>query len=74
MTAWPVRPESRECATVIDEMCALSWSDLGKNALTDVAWVYHYFSIQFRENLEIACQLYPNDLNLRLANGRRMSY
>lgn len=65
MTAWPVRAEVPECATVIDEMCALSWSDSSKNALTDVAWVYYYFSIQFRENLEIACHLYPNDLNLR---------
>ena len=65
LTAWSARAETAKCATVIDEMCALSWSDLSKNALTDVAWVYYYFSIQFRENLEIACHLYPNDLNLR---------
>jgi hypothetical protein len=65
LTAWPVRAEASKCATVIDEMCALGWSNLSKNALTDVAWVYYYFSIQFRENLEIACHLYPNDLKLK---------
>ena len=65
LTAHRIQAKAPECATVIDEMCALSWSDLSKNALTDVAWVYYYFSIQFRENLEIACHLYPNDLNLR---------
>lgn len=65
LTAWPVRAETSECARVIDEICALGWSDLSKNALTDIAWVYYYFSIQFRENVEIACHLYPNDLKLQ---------
>jgi hypothetical protein len=65
LTAWPVRTGASECARVIDEICALSWSDLSKNALTDIAWVYYYFSIQFRENLEIACHLYPDDLKLK---------
>ena len=65
MTAWPVRTEASECARVIDEICALSWSHLSKNALTDLAWAYYYFSIQFRENLQIACHLYPNDLKLK---------
>jgi hypothetical protein len=65
LTGWPIRTGASKCARVIDETCALSWSDLSKNALTDVAWVYYYFSIQFRENLEIACHLYPYDLKLK---------
>jgi hypothetical protein len=46
-------------------MCALSWSYLSKHSLTDLAWVYYYFSIQFRENVELACHLYPYDLKLK---------
>src|ERR1700757_54527 len=65
LTAWPVRTETSECARVIDEICALSWSDLSKNALTDITWAYYYISIQFRENVEIACHLYPDDLKLK---------
>jgi hypothetical protein len=33
--------------------------------LTDVTWAYYHFSIQFRENLEIAIALYPDDSQLR---------
>ena len=46
---------------VIDEICALGWSRLTEAELTGVAGAYYYFSIQFRENLEIACNLYPAD-------------
>jgi hypothetical protein len=65
LTAWLIRAEASEFASVIDEICALGWSDLSKGALTDLAWVYYYFSLQFRENVEIACYLYPNDLKLK---------
>ena len=51
--------------TVIDEICALPWGSLTADELIDIAWVYSYFSIQFRENLEIACSLYPEDDNLK---------
>jgi len=50
---------------VIDEICALPWDSLTTDELVDIAWVYSYFSIQFRENLEIACSLYPDDENLK---------
>lgn len=33
--------------------------------LTSVAWAYYFFSVQFRENLEIARTLYPADRLLR---------
>jgi hypothetical protein len=49
---------------VVDEICQLDWANLSQDALVDVTWVYYYFSIQFRENLEIAYCLYPDDLKL----------
>lgn len=50
---------------VIDKICGLRWKTLTMDDLTDVGWAYYHFSVQFRENLEIACHLYPNDLKLR---------
>jgi hypothetical protein len=50
---------------VVAEICGLRWRNLSKEELVDVAWAYYNFSVQFRENLEIACQLYPADLKLR---------
>ncbi len=50
---------------VISEICGLDWPGANLEDMTAVAWAYYYFSIQFRENLEIACELCPNDLNLR---------
>jgi hypothetical protein len=38
----------------VDAICELKWNRLTREELTDVAWVYYYFSVQFRENLEIA--------------------
>jgi hypothetical protein len=46
---------------VIDDICHLDWGNLTEEDLIGVAWVYYYFSIQFRESLEIARQLYPAD-------------
>lgn len=45
----------------IDAICALDWVALDAAALSSVAWAYYYFSIQFRENLEIASSLHPDD-------------
>jgi hypothetical protein len=50
---------------VINRICEMAWSSLSERELVRVAWAYYYFSIQFRENLEIACQLHPNDVNLK---------
>lgn len=46
-------------------ICNLRWSALDQENLLRVAQTYYYFSIQFRENLHIACDLYPHDANLR---------
>ena len=50
---------------VIDEICDLGWVNLTQEDLINVAWVYYYFSTQFRESLEIARNLYPDDDRLR---------
>jgi hypothetical protein len=50
---------------IVDAICALNWTALGREDLAAVAAAYYYFSIQFRENLEIACQLYPGDEKLQ---------
>ena len=48
----------------VDEISGLNWSALNRNELMAVSCAYYYFSVQFRENLEIACKLYPEDRNL----------
>jgi hypothetical protein len=50
---------------VIDAICAAGWQDLDRGELTDVAWAYYYFSIQFRENLVLARELLPDDAKLQ---------
>ena len=56
----------RPCAgePVISEVCGLSWPELSEADMINVAWAYYYFSIQFRENLQIACAIFPDDQNL----------
>jgi hypothetical protein len=49
---------------VIDEICDLDWESVGWRDVNQVAHAYYYFSIQFRENLEAACRLYPHDAKL----------
>jgi hypothetical protein len=49
---------------VIDDICNLNWSGLSREDLVAVAWAYYYFSVQFRENLELACDLNPSDKKL----------
>ena len=57
---------------VVNEICALNWLTLSQDDLIGIAWVYYYFSIQFRESLEIARKLYPDDPQLlELDNGER---
>jgi hypothetical protein len=50
--------------STIAEIGRLNWPSLDKPALTRVAWAYYYFSVQFRENLETATELYPEDEKL----------
>lgn len=50
---------------VIDSITALPWEKLTPAEMTAAAWGYYYFSIQFRENLEQACALFPYDQKLQ---------
>jgi hypothetical protein len=57
---------------VIDDICDLNWVNLSQEDLIGVAWVYYHFSVQFRECLEIARELYPDDNRLlQLDHGER---
>ena len=50
---------------LVDEICQFRWPDIDQQELTNVAWVYYYFSVQFRECLEAACAAFPDDALLR---------
>jgi hypothetical protein len=57
---------------MIDDIRHLNWEILTEEDLVGVAWVYYYFSTQFRECLEIARELYPDDDRLlQLDHGER---
>jgi len=66
------RPAKTFISSAISGICDLSWSRIDRAELTNVAWAYYHFSIQFRENLEIARDLYPLDARLlKLDRGER---
>jgi len=50
--------------SVVDGICAMGWDELDGGDVMRVAKAYYYFSIQFRENLEIACARHPEDSKL----------
>lgn len=50
---------------VITEICSLNWTNLTAQEMISVAWAYYFFSVQFRENLCIACELFPDDPALK---------
>jgi hypothetical protein len=57
---------------VIDEICNLNWTKLIEEDIIRVAWAYYHFSVQFRECLEIARKMYPDDERLlQLDHGER---
>jgi hypothetical protein len=61
-----------EYERIIGDICNLNWTTLSRDELIGVAWVYYYFSIQFRESLETARQLFPDDPRLlELDRGER---
>jgi hypothetical protein len=64
-TSEELRAQPIECEKVVAEIFGLRWRNLTKEELVDVAWAYYNFSVQFRENLEMACQLYPDDVKLQ---------
>jgi hypothetical protein len=51
--------------SAVNEVCSLKWAVLDRFELTAVAWAYYFFSIQFRENLEVLNQKYRNDFHIQ---------
>lgn len=49
----------------INDICNAQWEFATVEQLLNICHIYYYFSVQFRENLEIACQLYADDVNLK---------
>lgn len=69
MTVISYRPQANTGSrfvfnSVIDGINRMPWEELDSNEVMRVAKAYYYFSIQFRENLEIACALHPDDPKL----------
>jgi hypothetical protein len=46
---------------VVDDISNLAWDALSRDDLITVAWGYYFFSVQFRESLELACDQHPWD-------------
>jgi hypothetical protein len=46
---------------IVDDICSLAWNNLANHDILQIAHAYYYFSIQFRENLTVALQLFPRD-------------
>ena len=51
-------------ADPVQKICDLPWSSLDRSGISAAAWAYYFFSIQFRENLQLAHQLRPHDPGL----------
>ena len=67
-----VEPSDLSYGEVIDEICNLNWTKLSEEDIIRVAWAYYHFSVQFRECLEIAREMYPDDERLlQLDHGER---
>ncbi len=54
-----------EFTKVIQDISDLAWDGMGEADMTRVAWAYYFFSIQFRENLLLACEYFCDDQKLQ---------
>ena len=45
------------------------WRNLSEAEMISATWAYYFFSVQFRENLELATEFFPEDNNLRKLLG-----
>jgi hypothetical protein len=57
--------QAPSCKAVIDRICDMPWETINNDEIMRIAKAYYYFSIQFRENLVLACAQHPNDLFLK---------
>jgi hypothetical protein len=51
---------------IISEICEFGWPDFTEHDMICAARAYYFFSVQFRENLQLACELFPANKNLKL--------
>ena len=58
----PVETTNPGYEQVIDQICNLNWTNLNDEDIIRVAWAYYHFWAQFRECLEIARKMYPDDV------------
>jgi hypothetical protein len=56
--------EDCEYQKVIADISDLNWPDLTEAEVVQVAWAYYFFSIQFRENLNLAREIFSEDEDL----------
>ncbi len=54
---------------IIADIVGLGWPHLSQPEMLAVAWAYYFFSVQFRENLELACDFFPEDPSLQKLLG-----
>lgn len=66
MSALTLKAKHPKCDHAIAAICRMAWEHLSSDEVLQVAKAYYYFSIQFRENLEIACRLRPGDADLAM--------
>lgn len=50
--------------SVIDGICRMAWEELDSDEVMRVAAAYYFFSVQFRESLEVARERHPADAKL----------
>ena len=55
----------RRYEAVIKQISKLDWAGVSQANLVRAAWAYYFFSVQFRESLEIAAAMYPDDEKLQ---------
>lgn len=51
-------------SAIVDEIASFPWERVSAAGLARTACAYYYFSVQFRENLQIACSRFPQDPKL----------
>lgn len=50
--------------SVIDSICGMAWDELDSDEIMRVATAYYFFSVQFRESLEVARERHHDDPKL----------
>jgi hypothetical protein len=69
MTVVAFRPQANTAPrfvfhSVIDGICRMAWDQLDGDEVMRVATAYYFFSVQFRESLEVARDRHPDDKKL----------